>query len=210
MKKKLFIVASFFFGLSFFACAREGEKEKQPTFTQVNQTISEAVKKELSSFLEIIPVNMEKDHGFNNRSEFTKAVPTTIYRVVGINQAGNLFETNLYNVVVAVNNEYRAVLTVAVTDGNCEIESIGAAELAKELQLVEKQNPLSAEKERIMLNVLTRSASFVSYKDVTMGIENATLIPLESAKTGLNNSSTARAIKSTYTLTEALEAFEMK
>lgn len=206
MKKRLFIIAPLLFGLFSFAFAVEGGNEKQRIVARVNQTITESVKKELSSFLEVIPVSMEKDHGFNDRSEFAKALPASIYRIVGINKEGNAFETNLYNVVVSVNGAYRAVLTVSFTNGSYEIESIGAAELAKELQFIEKQNPLTPEKERIMLNVFTKSASFVSYNDVNLSIENATFIPLESAKTGLSTSSLPRAIQSTYKLTEAVEA----
>jgi hypothetical protein len=209
MKRKLFIIAPLFLGLSCLAMATEGENEK-PTVAQVNEAITTSVKKELSSFLEIIPATMEKAHGFNDRLEFAKAVPSSIYRIVNISKDGNEYETNLYNVLVAVNNQYRAVLTVSYDNGKYEIETVGAAELAKELQVVEKQNPLTSEKERIMVNVLTQSASFVSYNDMNTEIENLDLIPLESAKTGLGNSPVTRTTKSTYKLAEVREALELK
>ncbi|MEO6902894.1 MAG: hypothetical protein ABI315_07045 [Bacteroidia bacterium] len=209
MKKKLFIIAPLLFGLSFLAMAKEGENGKQPTVSQVNQAITTSVKEELSSFLEIIPTTLEKEHGFNDRSEFTKAVPASIYRITNVSKEGNVFETNLYNVIVSVNNQYRAVLTVSFENGKYEIQTVGAAELAKELQLVEIQNPLPSEKEWIMVNMLTQAASFVSYNDINAGIENADLIPLESAKTGLQNASGTRATKSTYKLAEVVQALKV-
>jgi hypothetical protein len=176
----------------------------------VNQTIFETVKKELNSFLEVIPVNMEKDHGFNNRSEFAKALPASIYKIIGVDATGKTFETNLYNVVVAVNGEYRAVLTVSAENGQYEIQSIGAALMAKELQALEMAHPIAANQERVMVNVYKKSAGFVAYQDANTTIENVDLIPLESAKSGISaNMEVGRTTKSTYKLTEAIEALQL-
>lgn len=209
MKKKLFIITTLVFGLSFFAMAAEGENGSQTNVDQLNKAITKAVKEELSSFLEIIPATMEKQHGFNDRSEFAMAVPSSIYKIVNVGADGKALETNLYNVIVSVNNEYRAVLTVAYENGKYEIQTVGAAELAKELHVVEKQNLLNSEKEQVMLNVLTRAASFVSYNNINNSIANAELIPLESAKTGLENTSETRTAKSTYKLAEIIQALEL-
>jgi hypothetical protein len=171
--------------------------------------ILETVKKELGSFLEIIPVNTEKDHGFNDRAEFAKASPASIYKIVGVDIAGKTFETNLYNVVVAVNGEYRAVLTVSVENGQHEIQTVGAALMAKELQAIEIAQPLAAGQEHIMVNVYSRSAGFVAYKNESITIENADLIPLESAKSGIFNMEVNRTAKLTYKLSEAIEALHL-
>lgn len=207
MKKKLFIpLTILFLGMGSFR-STAGEISNQRTTT--DQAIYESVNKELSSFLQIIPADLEKEHGFNSRSEFTKATPASIYKIIGVGKDGQAFETNLYNVVVAVNGEYRAMLTVSVENGHYEIETIGAALLAEELQVFEKANPLPSGKERIMLNVYTRASSFVAYQDATTNIENAELLPLESAKTGLAGASTGRALKTSYSFSEALQALQL-
>jgi hypothetical protein len=207
MKKRLLIPA-LLLGLSSFSNnAKDGKKEQQ-TVVQENQTIYESVKKELSSFLEVIPADLEKEHGFNDRTEFAKAVPGTIYRIVGVDAAGKAFETNQYNVVVTVNGEYRAILMVSHTNGNYEIEAIGATLLAKELQLIEKENPITANQERIVVNVYKEAAGFVTYQDINSSIENADLIPLASAKAGIAVSETNRIAKPTYKLAEAIDALK--
>ncbi len=207
MKKKLLIIVpALFFGLSTLTYAVNGGNEKQQIVAETNQSINESVKKELSSFLEIIPVSLEKEHGFHDRAEFAKAVPASIYRIVGVDADGKTFQTNLYNVVVAVNGEYRAVLSVSVENGVYEIQTIGAAMMAKELQVLEKAHPMLSNTERIMVNVYSRSAGFVAFADVNAGIENADLIPLESAKSGIFNSESRVAVQPTYKLAEAVHA----
>jgi hypothetical protein len=211
MKKQLqLLIPALLFGLSTFSYAVTGGNEKQATVAETNQTIYESVKKELSSFLEIIPSSLEKEHGFNDRSEFAKALPASIYRIVGVDVAGKTFETNLYNVVVAVNCQYRAVLTVSANNGQYEIQSIGAALMARELQALEIAHPIAANQERVMVNVYKKSAGFVAYQDANTTIENADLIPLESAKSGIStNVEVGRTAKSTYKLTEAVEALQL-
>lgn len=215
MKKRLLvIVPAFVFGLCTFAYAANGSKEKQQsqtsqTIIETNQNINEAVKQQLTAFLNLIPANAEKDFGFNDRSEFAKAVPASIYKMVGVDKDGKAFETNMYNVVVAVNNDYRAVLSVSLTDGKYEIETVGAAPLAKELYVAEKQHVLAANQERIIINVYTKASTFMAINNVNASIENANLIPLESAKTALQ-SNTGRALKSSYSFSEAMQALELQ
>jgi hypothetical protein len=212
MKKRLLIIVpALVFGLSTLSHAGNGINEKQPASVSVdvNQNISEAVKQQLNDFLNLIPVNAEKDFGFNSRSEFAQAVPASIYRMIGVGKDGKAFETNSYNVVVAVNNDYRAVLSVSFTDGKYEIETVGAAPLAKELYAVEQQHVLASNQERVIVNVYPKASTFVANNQVNATIENADLIPLASAKTALQNE-VGRAIKATYKLSEAVEALELK
>ena len=207
MKKGFLVLGlSLTLGVSSFSYAAKEIKINQLISADENQKIYEAVKNELSSFLEIVPLNMEKEHGFNSRSEFAKAVPATIYRMVGVDPYGKLVPTNNYNVVVSVNGEYRAVLTVSAENGNYEILSIGGAVLAKELQATEAANPMNASEERVMLNVYKYSATFVSNVPANTAIENADLIPLESAKMGLRNPEAGRNAKPVYKLSEAFDA----
>jgi hypothetical protein len=49
----------------------------------------------------------------------------------------------------------------------------------------------------------------VANNNVSASIENANLIPLASAKTGLQTE-TSRVLKATYTFSEAMQALELK
>jgi hypothetical protein len=210
MKKKLLLfIPLLIFGLSPFSYAAIGGNEKQAVLAETNQTIYESVKKELTSFLEVVPSGLEKEHGFTDRSEFAKALPASIYKIIGVDATGKTFETNLYNVVVSVNGEYRAVLTVSASNGQYEIQSIGAALMAKELQAFESTHPITANQERLMVNVYNKSAGFVAYQTPNTTIESVDLTPLESAKSSLSNIGIGRTAKSTYKLTEAVEALQL-
>ena len=210
MKKRLLIIIpAFVFGLSTFAYAADGGNEKQQTAVEANLSINEAVKQQLNAFLNLIPANAEKDFGFNNRSEFAQAVPASVYRMVGVGNDGKSFETNSFNVVVAVNNEYRAVLSVSLTNGKYEIETLGAAPLAKELFALEHDQVLNANQERVIVNVYPKTSTFVTTTNVNASIENANLVPLESAKIALR-ANESRALKSAYTYAEAMQALELK
>lgn len=212
MKKRLLIIVpALVFGLSTLSQAGNGasEKQQQSVSIDINRSINEAVKQQLNDFLNLIPANTEKDFGFNNRAEFAQAVPASIYKNVGIDAYGRVVPTNLYNVVIAVNNDYRAVITVSYKDGKYEIENVGAAPLAVELQMAEAQYPLQEQQEHIMFEVYTKAATFMGYKHINAAIESAELIPLESAKSALS-AEKGRALKSTYKFSEAVEALELK
>lgn len=212
MKRRLLIIVpAFVFGLSAFAYGANGgnEKQQQATAIEVNQSITEAVKQQLTAFLNLIPVGAEKDFGFKDRSEFAKALPASIYRMIGVGENGKAFETNSFNVVVAVNNEYRAVLYVSLENGKYEIQTVGAAPLAKELYAVEQQHVLNVDQERIIVNVYPKAATFLGTNNVNASIENADLVPLESAKTALQ-SEAGRTLRSSYKFAEAMQALELK
>jgi hypothetical protein len=211
MKKKLLIIVpALVFGLSTFAHAANGGNEKQQSTKAVletNQSITDVLKQQLSSFLEVIPVGMEKEHGFNDRAEFSLAAPVSIYKVVGVDKEGKVFETGFYNVVVSVGNEYRAIITVSSADGKYEIESVGGAELSKQIKSVELENTANstnAGKEKLIVNVYSKTAGFISYLDSNSSVENATLIPLGSAKIAMGEVN--RASQASYTFAEAMKA----
>ena len=207
MKKKLLIIVpALVFGLSTFAHEANGGNEKQQTAQaaiEVNQSINDAVKQQLSSFLNLIPEGMEKDHGFNSRAEFTKAQPASIYKIVGVGQDGKTFDTGLYNVVVSVNGEYRAVLSVSSLNGQYEIQSVGGALLSQQIKEVEAANASDINKEKVIVNIYSKTSGFISYKEFNSTIENATLIPLESAKLAIGGENN-RVAKATYTFSEAM------
>ena len=126
MKKVIFTtIYSIFIGLSCYAGTEPNEKPLN--ISERNQKIYEVTKKNLASFLENIPAGFESQHGFSSRSEFAKAVAGPVYTIVGVDENWNTFSTNLYNIPLLVNNEYRSMITVSEKDGVYEIQTVGAA-----------------------------------------------------------------------------------
>ncbi len=198
MKSKILLLPAL---LIAFCCISFKAKEKINLNEHAQQKVVEFAKKELNAFLENIPAGLEKEHGFNKRAEFAKAVPGSIYTIVGLNNQGQVFATNVYNVVVTVNGEYRSMLTVSLSNGIYKIETVGAALLAKELQVIENRQTSANSSEKIMLNVYEKKCGFVAYKPAGTTIENAVFTPLESAKIALNTT-TGKTKGTTYKVNE--------
>jgi ABC-type Na+ efflux pump permease subunit len=204
MKKKLVnLIPALLIGVSSFAFSLQ-KGNKQIEISERNQKIYEVVERDLSSFLENIPAGFEKQHGFNSRAEFAQAKAGSIYRIYGVDANGKVFTTDNYNLTVVVDNEYRAVLNISFADGKYQIQSVGGAQLAIELQAIEKEQHPAEQLEKVMLNFYDKKCGLVAYKDEATSTENADLTPLESAKLGINNTS-ARAIKPSYKLAEVIE-----
>jgi hypothetical protein len=199
MKKTFLLLAVFSVFTIELSYGATGDKSPK-NISNRNQKIYEVTNRDLNSFLEIIPVGTEKQHGFDNREEFKRAVAGAIYTVVGIDSDWNTFSTDIYNIPVIVDNKYKAVISVSYKDGVYNIETVGAAELAAELQKIE---PVMAnDHEYIMLNVYSRASSFVAYPALNAATETANFIPLESAKTSLNE--TSKEVQSTYALPQLI------
>ncbi|MEO6903617.1 MAG: hypothetical protein ABI315_10770 [Bacteroidia bacterium] len=203
MKKTFLLLAVFSLFNIELSYGATGDKSPK-NISNRNEKIYEVTSRELSSFLEIIPVGAEKQHGFDNREEFKRAVAGSIYTVVGIDADWNTFSTDIYNIPVIVDNQYKAVISVSYKDGVYNLETVGAAELASEL---EKTEPVMAsDHDYIMLNVYSRASSFVAYPAINTSPETANFIPLASAKTGLNIAS--KEIQSTYALPQLINIFK--
>lgn len=207
MKKKLFnLIPALLIGASSFAFASD-DGSKQTLMNERNQQVYEVAQKDLSAFLENIPAGFEKQHGFNSRAEFAKAKPGSIYHIYGVDINGKVFTTDSYTIPVVVDNEYRAMITVSLVDGKYQVENVGAALLAQELQALEAEKQPAGNLEKVMLNIYAKKSGLVVYKDVNASIEDADLTPLVSAKTSLSNAS-ARSLKTTYKLAEVIETLK--
>ena len=200
MKKKTFtLLSALFIGLSCFASfSKTGDDKK--IINERDQKIYEVTNKDLVSFLNNIPEGFEKQHGFNSRAEFAKATAGPIYTILGMDANGVVKPINMFNVPVVVNGEYRAMITVSFVNGVYEIETVGAALLATELQLLENEQKPNSNQEKIILNVYKKSSSFIGYPSINQNIEDVNLIPLTSAKTALGNS--PRVLKVNYKVSE--------
>jgi len=204
MKKNLFTLASaLLIGLNCFAYSSPYEEGKKAAITERDQKIYEVTQKDLATFLENIPAGFEKQHGFNSRLEFAKATAGPVYTILGMYEDGKPVAANMFNIPVVVEGEYRAMITVSFSDGVYSIETVGAALLAEELQLLEKEKQPAAGCEKIMLNVYSRTSGFVGYRKTNETVEQTDFIPLVSAKTALENST--RIAKPAYKLAEIVE-----
>lgn len=183
------------------------KKSKQAIMNDQNQQVYEVAKNNISTFLENIPAGFEKQHGFNNRAEFARVIPGTIYHIYGVDNTGKVVATDSYNIPVMVDNEYRAMVTVSLVDGKYQLQTVGATLLANELQVIETQKQPSKDLEKVMLNIYDKKCGLIAYKDINTPIEDVDLTPLVSTKTGLQNA-TNRSIKTTYKLSEIIQALK--
>lgn len=151
----------------------------------------------LQSFLNELPSTILEGHGFNSRSEFSKAKVGTAYQVMAIEKDGSLQPTGFYQVVLTVNGENRNIVTVGELNGKLDIQGIGFAPLSNELQSVETSARRSKQIQPIMVNDYYNQATYVTYSE---NLENANLIPLASAHEFLGENNLR--VKSSYKIDE--------
>jgi hypothetical protein len=136
----------------------------------IPKEISDAANSGYHQYLEKIPRGRESLYGFKNRDEFALAkigkpyqiflLTKEFYTVPIINNDNYLVPSDEWRVAVTVNNEYRVMVTVAKMNGRWETVGIGAAGLANDLGVFEKQHPSSARYGRI-LRVLQLDCEFL-------------------------------------------------
>jgi hypothetical protein len=151
---------------------------------------------QLATWLDKIPIGQEQHFGFADRDEFAAA---TIGTPVHTFYFADELETKVnellvpsfeWRVPVLVNNEYRALLTVAPVEGVLNIVDLGAAGLARELGTQTGHK-----------NVLLRS--FKAKCDFLVADHNGKgimLMPLQSARRNLRQLD--HASKDVFTIDE--------
>ena len=156
---------------------------------QANQTkiVKNTANIQLDDYLNKIPVGKEKLFGFNDRDEFMEAEIGNAYEVFTVNtkffEAENLAiedsyitTTNNWRVVILVNNEYRALLTVSKENNEWQVVKLGAKGLANELNDFSQEHPQLINSK--ILRVFQLKADFI----VT---SQNIIYPLTSGKKGL-------------------------
>ena len=157
-------------------------------------TILLAAKKELLETLNKIPIGKENLYGFNNRDEFNNASVGQLFKVYNINSKGSveslhLLTYNEYRLPVLVGNEYRALLTIALIDGEWQIVDFGAVNLAKDIGNYVNQIHPNKEDEGIFLRIYGINCDFIASKKKDESVDNCKYYPLQSAKNYLNTAS---------------------
>ncbi len=169
-----------------------------------NKEICRAASLQLPQWLDKIPAGQEQYFGFTSREDFSRAtigVPVhTYYFSDELSESTSAQSSEVltpayeWRVPVTVDNEYRALVTVAPINGEWKIVDIGAAGLARELGNVKTGH----------LNILLRSFSSKSDFLVTPSIDQAgkgvMLLPLQSARR--NISQLDHATKDLFTIDE--------
>jgi len=139
----------------------------------IPKEISKAANSGYHEYLEKIPQGRESLYGFKNRDEFSLAkigkpyqiflLTKEFYTIPIINNDNYIVASDEWRVAVTVNNEYRAMVTVAKMNGIWEVVGIGAAGLASDLGVFEKQHPSQVQYGRI-LRVLQLDCEFLLTK----------------------------------------------
>lgn len=150
-----------------------------------DEAISRAASLQLPQWLEKIPTGQERYFGFFSREDFSRAtvgVPIHIYHFADelsttTSHPGELLVPSYeWRVPVIVDNECRALATVAPVNGEWKIVDFGAAGLAQEIGNVPTGH----------LNILVRSfttkSDFLAIPSGDLSGKGVMLMPLQSAR----------------------------
>ncbi len=170
--RKSQLVLIIFFGSFLGSCivyresnVRQREKNEVVKITQ----------KELPKILEKIPLNYEENYGFHSREEFQNALAGTPFNCYTL-MDNELKNSPTYRVPIAVDQEFRALVTVEYINDTYHVVDFGANVLAKEIQMVCNENP-----NMVFLGIL-RIYSINSDFLVMKKDQQEVLVPLTSAK----------------------------
>ena len=171
------------------------------------EIISAVANRELSNYLNKIPLGQENMFGFNNRGEFSQAeigIPYEMFTLNNeffdneniINNKDYIFSTNCWRVPIIVGNQYRALLTVSMFNREWNVVKIGAKGLAEELDFFNKNHP--AINELKILRVFQLKSDFIltSFDEI---------YPLASAKNLLSIKSNNEVSYSLYNMLTLLK-----
>ncbi|MGB4850308.1 MAG: hypothetical protein WBP41_20450 [Saprospiraceae bacterium] len=129
--------------------------------------IMAAAKEGLIPYLQQIPAGSEEKFGFNDRQQFSQTTLGMPYQVYLLNASfydatiiepyqEYIIPANEYRIPVEINGEYRCLLTVAKMNEQWQAVSIGASDLARNLDHVDRI--FSGEKHKILLRLLQLEA----------------------------------------------------
>lgn len=148
---------------------------RTPESSSPDQQLIAAAQAELSKVLQSVPDEMLANYGFQNRPEIGRAVIGTPYHEIFFPQ---MKLSGRIRLLVRVDGEPRALLGMVWKDGGWRFADLGAARLAAELGQVEKKQLVEPAYGEILRDLELKN-DFVRYE---AGIQNSTLIPLQSAR----------------------------
>lgn len=142
-----------------------------------------AAQRGLHAFLDRIPEARRSSYGFAARDEIDRAQLGTPYRVWTADPPeGALRAVREWRFPVAVDGEYRALLTVGEANGALRAVDLGAAALARELHQRERDRAVPAQASRVLLRLYALRADFVAFPPPASRVEDAAFEALASAR----------------------------
>lgn len=137
----------------------------------------------LKRFLDAIPADRAESLGFADRNEMDRATLGVPYRVWASDaQASGIAATSEWRFPVIVDGTYRALLTVALIEGEYRAVDFGAAVLSRELGALERDRAVVPGARRVLLRVHALRADLAAFPTGPVRIEEARFEPLASAR----------------------------
>lgn len=143
---------------------------------------------QMGLYLAKIDPGKEADYGFTEQDDLDACVVGKPYRIMELSKSfysetiqPGISYINIENkwlVPIAINHQYRSLLTIKGNPGNLNVTSLGAAALAKELQLASLA--VNDSEEFYLLRVPALSADFFVHEG-GYSFSEARFLPLESA-----------------------------
>lgn len=122
--------------------------------------VKEAANQKALSFLNLIPEGSEKEYGFNNRSDFSRAKIGEPYQTYYVAYQENklvLTPGNEWRVPIAIDGYNVALLTVQIISEKAEVVNFGANVLAKKIQEFEQLHANESSDRILIRNTFLRS-----------------------------------------------------
>ena len=184
-------------------------------FAENRTSAVEAAESGLTLMLKSIPHGLEKRYGFANRDEFISATVGSPYQMYSIPPetffgsaeiTDDMFKpSEEWRFPVVCDGRIRALLTVAKINDKWQAVDIGAAQLASEIDIIEKSLPTKAPgARRILLRLYQIRSDFILIADSSSNLVNGNYYPLKSA---LQGNGVLKALSSTVTALSFQELF---
>jgi hypothetical protein len=150
---------------------------------------------ESPQFLNNIPLGQEMLYGFENRDQFKTVTTGQPLQLLSLssetltpdnNTAVNLIPRNEWLVPIMVNNNIKAMITVAMHEGRYQAVDFGAKDFARELNSF-KQIPGNADKNVSVLRIYRLQSDFLVLPAETQPGPQRLIIPMKSAQLALFN-----------------------
>jgi hypothetical protein len=160
---------------------------------EIIQQVADTARLGLAAYLQKIPSGLEKNYGFESRSEFGRATLGRPYHQVGMDAAdGSIEVIGTWRVPILVNGKSRAMLTVARLKGVWKVVEIGAAKMATDLGRLERDVIRGRPNLQVaIIRVFKLKSDFLAVAPAAAQIESGNFHPMLSAETLLKLERTA-------------------
>jgi len=188
-------------------------------YAEIPGNVLDAADAGLSLMLNSIPEGYESRYGFENREELAEASLSLPYQMYTIHPDMFLGDAAITDEMIVPVDEWRfpvvcsgrtrALLTVAKVKDKWQAVDIGAAQLASEIDAIERNSSSKGNRDirKIILRLYQIRSDFVVIAD-SSSVANGTFYPLQSARIGAGGSMKQKSAASSQIFKDLIPALK--